>query len=59
MKYVYFLQVVVIIEKRNNRVCIGNIMLMIDKSRDWAFFRFIDFRMFRMRVLMSECFKGD
>lgn len=59
LKHVYFMQVVAIIEKRNNRACTGNIMLMTDKSRDWAFFRPIDSRMPRMRVPMSECPKGD
>lgn len=48
-------RVVAIIEKRNNRACTGNIMLMTDKNRNWAFFRPIDSRMPRMRVPMAEC----
>lgn len=56
---IYFLQVVAIIEKRNNRACTGNIMLMTDKNRNWAFFRPIDSRMPRMRIPMTECPKGD
>ncbi|XP_061163620.1 DIS3-like exonuclease 2 [Saccostrea echinata] len=48
-------KVVAILEKRNNRACTGNISLMTDKNKNWAFFKPIDSRMPRMRIPMSEC----
>ncbi|XP_048739214.2 DIS3-like exonuclease 2 isoform X2 [Ostrea edulis] len=48
-------KVVAIIEKRNNRACTGNISLMTDKNKNWAFFKPIDSRMPRMRIPMAEC----
>ena len=59
MTIIVILQVVAILEKRNNRACTGNISLMTDKNPNWAFFKPVDSRMPRMRIPMSECPKGN